>query len=257
MFLEIYNFIKQLFVEQTTPVEVLIIILVCVAGGMIISFILYAFFVLVIWSLRFREMVTLRCVLFPSNKNIKECLGKYFLSGLTTLIVVSTLTGGSFATGDCLPCGPPLLTGFQKTPVQDTSGADSIYVVGEYDSARNPFDDLAEAATRASMEDKRILIEVGGDWCIWCHILDDFILQDNEILSVLREGYLIVKVNYDNVNRNEAFLSKYPAISGYPHIYVLEKDGSFLHSQRTDKLEDGRSYSRSNLLGFLRQWALH
>ncbi len=91
MFLEIYNIIKQLFVEQTTPAEVLIIILVYITGGMIISFILYAFFVLVIWSMRFREKVTLRCVLFPSNKNIKEYLGKYLISGLTILIVVSTL----------------------------------------------------------------------------------------------------------------------------------------------------------------------
>ncbi len=91
MLLEIYNFIKQLFVEQTTPVEVLIIILVCIAGGMIISFILYAFFVLAIWSMRFRKKVTLRYVLFPSNKHVKEHLGKYLLSGLTTLIVVSTL----------------------------------------------------------------------------------------------------------------------------------------------------------------------
>jgi len=171
------------------------------------------------------------------------------------LMIVSVFTDRSEVTGDCLPCGPPILPNPQSAFFQVSAGADSIYVVGVYDPEREPFDDLNTAIEQATAADKRILIEVGGEWCVWCHILDDYIQSEKEVLSALGENFVIVKVNFDTVNRNEAFLSKYPTISGYPHIYVLEKDGSFLHSQQTDELESGRSYSRAAILRFLRKWA--
>jgi len=67
---------------------------------------------------------------------------------------------------------------------------------------------------------------------------------------------MVMKVNYSEENRNEAFLSRYPPIPGYPHIYVLESDGSLLHSQGTAVLEEGRSYSQDVFLTFLNKWAL-
>ena len=179
---------------------------------------------------------------------------RILLTGIA-LMVVSAFTRGRSDPGVCLPCGPPLLSTPQRMLPEGLPGADSIYVVGVYDPARDPSGDLATAIERASAEQKRILIQVGGEWCVWCHILDDFIQGEKEILSVLGESFVIQKVNFDNVNRNEAFLSKYPNIAGYPHIHVLEKDGSFLHSQQTNELETGRSYSRSAIMGFLRKWA--
>jgi len=71
----------------------------------------------------------------------------------------------------------------------------------------------------------------------------------------LAQGYLVVKVNWSRENRNEAFLSQYPSIRGYPHIFVLEKDGTFLHSQNTAELEEGRSYDLDVMLAFLDRWA--
>ena len=38
-------------------------------------------------------------------------------------------------------------------------------------------------------------------------------------------------------NENKEFLSKYPEIKAYPHLFILEKDGSLLHSQNTEELE--------------------
>ena len=179
---------------------------------------------------------------------------RIMLAGIT-LMAVSAFTQGRAVPSVCLPCGPPLMSAARRVLPQNESGADSIYVVGVYDPARNPADDLAAAIERASAERKRILIQVGGEWCVWCHILDDFIRNEKEVMSAVGEDFVILKVNFDNINRNEVFLSKYPTISGYPHIHVLESDGSFLHSQQTDQLETGRSYSRSAILGFLQKWA--
>ena len=51
----------------------------------------------------------------------------------------------------------------------------------------------------------------------------------------------------------EVFLSKYPPISGYPHIYVLDENGALFHSQNNSDLEEGRSYSRTAILEFIRK----
>lgn len=148
-----------------------------------------------------------------------------------------------------LPLLPSQLRG------QDSDPLETIWAVGEYDPGRDPFADLRDTTSRAEAEGKRILLEVGGEWCGWCHRLDLFIREHPQIAGELRAGFLIMKVNYSPENRNEAFLSQYPEIHGYPHIYVMERDGTLLHSQRTNVLEDGPSYSEEAILEFLRAWA--
>lgn len=168
------------------------------------------------------------------------------------LMIVSGFARAYRPNGECMMCGPPLLPGAYTVSAQQV---DSMYVVGVYDPGRDPALDLEAAIVRATVENRRILILVGGEWCIWCHILDDYVKSEKEIASELRASFLIVKVNFSQDNRNEAFLSKYPAVSGYPHMFVLDRSGALLHSQDTSELEDGRSYSRSAILGFLRKWA--
>ena len=58
----------------------------------------------------------------------------------------------------------------------------------------------------------------------------------------------------DRENQNAEFLGQYPQIHGYPHIFVLESDGTFLHSQDTAVLEEGRTYNEGALLEFLKEW---
>jgi thiol:disulfide interchange protein len=110
------------------------------------------------------------------------------------------------------------------------------------------------AVERAQEEGKRILLQVGGHWCGWCKLLDLYFNDTEPVFQKLTEGFLIVKVNWSRENRNEAFLSQFPSIRGYPHIFVLEKDGTFLHSQSTGVLEEGRSYNLEAVLGFLDEW---
>jgi hypothetical protein len=63
-----------------------------------------------------------------------------------------------------------------------------------------------------------------------------------------------VKINFSKENENEKFLSKYPKIPGYPHLFVLEKDGKLLHSQFTADLEEGQSYYLQKFTDFLKKW---
>lgn len=131
----------------------------------------------------------------------------------------------------------------------------SFYVVSEYDETRDPAADLQVAVERAQKEGKRILIQVGGEWCGWCKLLDAYIHDHSSVSEIIDAEYLMMKVNWSRENHNEAFLGQYPTIQGYPHIFVLEKDGSFLHSQNTGDLEEERSYNEEVLVGFLKEWA--
>ena len=124
-----------------------------------------------------------------------------------------------------------------------------------YDPSANPRDDLKWAIEEAEKQNKRIVLVVGGEWCVWCHVLDDFVAKNSDIRKLWISNYVTIKVNFSRENKNEEFLSQYPKIQGYPHIFVLEKDGSFLHSQRTAKLESGRSYSRKKMKSFLEAWS--
>src|SRR5262245_41978332 len=63
-----------------------------------------------------------------------------------------------------------------------------------------------------------------------------------------------MKVNYSSEDTNEEFLSTYPQVPAYPHFFVLDTDGSFLHSQGTAELEEGRGYNERVFLEFLERW---
>ncbi|HEX6035959.1 MAG TPA: thioredoxin family protein [Anaerolineales bacterium] len=130
-------------------------------------------------------------------------------------------------------------------------------LVDIYDPARNPAEDLKQAILFAQQQNKRIMLELGGDWCIWCTWMDEFYATHQDILQYRADHYILVKVNVSDENMNEKFLSQFPAAAGYPHIYILESDGTFLHSQDTVDLEDGReSYVPEVFMAFLQKWAL-
>jgi thioredoxin-related protein len=127
--------------------------------------------------------------------------------------------------------------------------------VSKFDPLRDAVKDINEAIEEAKKSNRRILLDVGGEWCIWCHRLDDFIESNREIKSYLHKNYVVVKINFSKENKNEEVLSKYPEIPGYPHFFVLEKTGKFLHSQGTGELEQDKSYSSEKIMGFLKKWA--
>lgn len=125
-----------------------------------------------------------------------------------------------------------------------------------FDPAWNASEDLAKAIKKATKENKRILIDVGGNWCGWCHKLDKLFTTDETIKKTLATKYVLVKVNFSPENENKEFLSKYPKITGYPHIFVLEKDGKLLHSQDTGLLETGPNHDTAKVMAFLNKWAI-
>ena len=125
----------------------------------------------------------------------------------------------------------------------------------KFDPQRDPEKDLKAAVTLASKSGQRILLDVGGEWCIWCRKLDKFFQDNKDVSEFLHANYIVVKVNWSKENKNEKFLGKYPAVKGYPHLFVLDSGGKLLHSQDTGELESGDHHDRDNVFTFLKKWA--
>ncbi len=129
----------------------------------------------------------------------------------------------------------------------------------DFDPARDPAADLETAKVEAQRGGKRIILDVGGEWCPWCHLMDQFVEGDAEVRRLRDASYVWMKVNYSEENENTAFLSQFPQVKGYPHLFVLEADGTLLHSQFTAELEmpkdKGKGYDRERFLTFMKQWA--
>ena len=125
----------------------------------------------------------------------------------------------------------------------------------KFDPLRDPFKDLELAIKEAKETNRRIILDIGGEWCIWCHRIDDFIEENEELKSFLNEKFIVVKVNYSEENKNEKFFAQYPKVEGYPHFFVLSKKGKLLHSQNTGLLEKEKSYDVEKFMKFLKKWA--
>jgi thioredoxin-related protein len=127
--------------------------------------------------------------------------------------------------------------------------------VTRFDPARDAAADIKAAIAEARRTGKRILLDVGGDWCIWCKRLDSLIARETDLRRFLEAHYVEVKINYSRENKNETVLSRYPTIKGYPHLFVLDSDGSLLHSQGTGELEEGKGHDPAKVMAFLEAWA--
>ena len=123
-----------------------------------------------------------------------------------------------------------------------------------YDPNRDPEKDLRAAREQAASSGRRILVVVGGQWCGWCRRLDRFKKETAEVAALWERHFVTLHVNFSQENENTAFLKRFPRIEGYPHIFILDKDGRLLHSQETGTLEQGKGYSVEKVTAFLRAW---
>ena len=79
----------------------------------------------------------------------------------------------------------------------------------KYDPHQNAEQQLKIAIQKAQQENKRILVDVGGEWCIWCHRLDSLFINTPELLRILNEHYVLIKINVSKENKNEIMFQNY------------------------------------------------
>jgi thiol:disulfide interchange protein len=149
---------------------------------------------------------------------------------------------------------PGLLAQEKAATTEQKPEATTEFFDRKYDPTANPFRQLDAAKEQAAKEGKRILLDVGGEWCIWCHRLDDLFRANKDLADLVKKNYVVMKVNVSIDNKNEIFMAQFPKVAGYPHLFILDAEGKVVHSQDSGQLEEGKGHSKEKVAEFLKKW---
>ncbi len=125
-----------------------------------------------------------------------------------------------------------------------------------YDEKADAQELIAAAVRRAKRDHKQVLIEWGGNWCGWCHLLHDTFTKVPGVKEIVTEEYELVLIDSAT---NQELLAQYAGkhrVLGYPHLTVLDSEGKALTNQDTEPLEKGKGHSPESVAKFLKEWML-
>ena len=119
---------------------------------------------------------------------------------------------------------------------------------------------IADALSRATVEKKRVILDFGANWCIWCHRLHHTFETDPGVSKALDKGFIVVMIDVNTrhgTKRNADINVKYgnPIVHGIPVLVVLDSDGKQLTTKDSGELEEGDGHSPAKILAFLKEWA--
>lgn len=137
---------------------------------------------------------------------------------------------------------------------QDTAKAVQPHI---YNPQANAAQQVKDAVAKAAKEKKHVLIQIGGNWCIWCVRFNNLVTTDTALNRLLNENYEVVHLNYSKENKNEKMLAQlgYPQRFGFPVFVVLDAKGNRLHTQNSSYLEEGKGHSPKLVAAFLKDWS--
>jgi len=82
-----------------------------------------------------------------------------------------------------------------------------------------------KAFQEAQVADKPVLLAISAVWCHWCHVMDETSYSDPEVIRLINERYVPIRVDNDerpDVNRRYN-------MGGWPTTAFLTPDGEIVH----------------------------
>ena len=94
------------------------------------------------------------------------------------------------------------------------------------------------AFDKARGDDKKVLLDVYTDWCVWCKRLDSNVYTDQRVVSYLGKHYVVVKMNaedttnvtYKTRTSTKVELAHAFGVRGYPTIIFFDSKGEAITS---------------------------
>jgi thiol-disulfide isomerase/thioredoxin len=168
------------------------------------------------------------------------------MSRQLTLIATAVLLGAGLANAATAP------------HVQLTSIA-ALPIVERYPYDENANADAAVAAAfeRARKSHKRVLIDLGGNWCGDCIVLAN-IMQLPEMKEFIASHFEVVVVDVGRETKNLQIPARFGVnlAGGVPTVLIVEPNGKTLvDSGHIAALEDARHMTPQGIADWLAQWA--
>ncbi|MGH7131692.1 MAG: thioredoxin family protein [Phycisphaerales bacterium] len=157
-----------------------------------------------------------------------------------------------FAVGFGLPCAammaeppaavnPPPAQEAKPAPAAQPAKPAKAEKTKLYDEAADGKAQIAAALAKAKKENRRVLIQWGGNWCGWCIRLHELTKSDPTLSKELMYEYDVVHVDTGQpAGKNIDLAEKYGADvkkHGFPFLTILDADGKPIANQETESLE--------------------
>ena len=125
-----------------------------------------------------------------------------------------------------------------------------------YNPAADAKKDVAAAIVKAKKEGKNVMLQIGGNWCIWCYRYNGFVKADTALNRITNENFVVYHLNYSPENKNLDYLKTlgFPQRFGFPVFVILDDKGLRLHTQDSALLEKGKGYDAEKVKTFLQSW---
>lgn len=158
------------------------------------------------------------------------------------LAATAALTLGAFAPAPKLP-----ISNLKDLPVVTTA---------PYDEAANANAVVAAAFARAKKSHKRVLLDLGGNWCPDCIILAN-VMRLPAMKTFMDQHYEFASVDVGRFDKNLQIPARFgytQRLKGVPTVLVATPDGKLVNDGHVFALSDARNMTPQSLADYLARW---
>jgi thiol:disulfide interchange protein len=132
-----------------------------------------------------------------------------------------------------------------------------VITLQPYDEAANADAQVAAAFARAQKSHKRVLIDLGGNWCVDCLVLANFVRLP-EMRHFMEAHYEEVLVDVGRFNRNLQIPARFgitKRLEGVPALLIVTPDGKLVNGDNIFATADAHSMTPQALADYLAKYA--
>ena len=128
----------------------------------------------------------------------------------------------------------------------------SIPAYEPYDENADALDSISKALKIAELENKYVLLQMGGNWCPDCRTLGEYFSRP-DIKEWLDDRAILVSVDVGEWNRNLDIVEEYgnPISEGIPALVLLNSENEVIFATLAGELASARSMSKNDLIVWL------
>ena len=157
------------------------------------------------------------------------------------------VAGAALALGASAPAPTLPITDLKDLPVVTTA---------PYDEAADANAVVAAAFARAKKSHKRVLLDLGGNWCPDCIILANLMRMPG-MKDFMAKHYEFASVDVGRFDKNLQIPARFgytERLKGVPTVLVATPDGKLVNDGHVFALSDARHMTPQSLAEYLAQW---
>lgn len=126
-----------------------------------------------------------------------------------------------------------------------------------YDTTADAEAQIAAARARAVKSHKRLLIDLGGNWCLDCRMLAG-VMESPRMRGWVARHFEVVTVDVGRFDKNQQIPARYGIkgrLAGVPAVLIVDpRSNKLINAGKETALADARSMTPQGLADWLAQW---